>query len=386
MVSQTSSSTAPILIVDDYPGNLFALEAVLKPLGHELVFAASGDEALRRVLEREFAVILLDAQMPGLDGFQTAALIKQHRARKHIPIIFLTAFDKAGEHATRGYEYGVDYLVKPFDPHILKCKVAVFVELFAQREQIRRQAEQLDAERLARAAAEAEAKAREDILAVVSHDLGNPMTAIAMNAMHLARRSAAAGDVGAQTQAETIVRTVNRMEKLVSSLLDASRIEAGRLVLDSKLHTLSEMIAPLVDALASGAAQRSQTLTCTLPDGEIRIVCDRERIDQVVSNLLGNAMKFTPNGGNITLKVTTQEHGVLFGVSDTGPGILPQDIPHIFDRYWQAAGQGRKGLGLGLAIAKGFVQAHGGHIWVESQVGKGSTFFFTLPIAPWAPR
>lgn len=108
-----------ILTVDDHHGNLVALEAVLRPLGHELVCAPSGEEALRHVLSREFAVILLDVQMPGLDGFQTAAPIKQHRARRHIPIIFLTAFDKTGARAVQGYEYGVDDLVKPFDPHIL---------------------------------------------------------------------------------------------------------------------------------------------------------------------------------------------------------------------------------------------------------------------------
>jgi signal transduction histidine kinase len=387
MAPQNSSLAAAILLVDDHPGNLFALEAVLKPLGHELVSVSSGEEALRRVLEREFAVILLDVQMPGLDGFQTAALMKQHRARRHIPIIFLTAFDKTGARAIRGYEYGVDYLVKPFDPHILKSKVSVFVELFLQKEQIRRQADLLNAERVARAAAEAGSRAREDVLAVVSHDLGNPMTAIAMNAMQLSRRAAAAHDETAKAQADAIVRGVNRMERLVSSLLDASRIEAGRLVLDRKASDLSDVIGSIIDAFAAAVAEKEQTLTFELPERMLQVVCDRERVDQVLSNLLANAVKFTPSGGTIALTVETRSPNLLFAVADSGPGIPPEDIPHIFDRYWQANGQERRGLGLGLAIANGVVQAHGGRIWVESQVGKGSTFLFTLPMSSsFSPR
>jgi signal transduction histidine kinase len=381
MTFQQPSITAAILLVDDHPGNLIALDAVLKPLGHELVSVSSGEEALRRVLAREFAVILLDVQMPGMDGFQTAALIKQHHARRHIPIIFLTAFDKAGARAFRGYEYGVDYLVKPFDSHILKSKVSVFVELFVQKEQIRQQAEALQAERVARAAAEVEAKTREEVLAIVSHDLGNPMTAIAMNAMQLVRRAAAAGDSTAQTQAEAIVRSVNRMDRLVSSLLDVSRIEAGRLTLDRQSYDLAQIVNPVMDAFAPVATEKSIKLVPALPPRPLAIACDRDRIDQVLSNLVANSVKFTPEGGTVTLTVEVRPPDLVFTVSDTGEGIAESDLPHIFDRYWQAAGQERRGLGLGLAIAKGVVQAHGGQIAVESVVGRGSTFSFTLPMS-----
>jgi signal transduction histidine kinase len=381
MTSSLPSIIAPILLVDDHPGNLIALEAVLGPLGHELISVPSGDEALRQVLAREFAVILLDVQMPGMDGFQTAALIKQHRARRHIPIIFLTAFDKSGERAVHGYEYGVDYLVKPFDSHILKSKVSVFVELYLQKEQIRRQGEELQAERVARAAAEAEAKTREEVMAVVSHDLGNPMTAVAMNAMQLIRRAAAAGDASAQTLAESIVRSVNRMDRLVCSLLDVSRIEAGRLILDKKAHELTQIVHPIIDAFAAISAEKALTLASQVPERPLPIVCDRDRVDQVLSNLIANSVKFAPEGSTITLAVEAQPNELVFSVADSGPGIAAQDQPHIFDRYWRAAGQERRGLGLGLAIAKGIVQAHAGRIWVESSPGHGSTFFFTLPIA-----
>jgi signal transduction histidine kinase len=380
MTAQQPSPGASILLVDDHGGNLVALEAVLRPLGHELVCVSSGEEALRHVLGREFAVILLDVQMPGLDGFQTAALIKQHRARRHIPIIFLTAHDKTGSSAGHGYQYGVDYLVKPFDSHVLKSKVAVFVELFLQKEQIRRQADLLHAEREARVAAEAEAKAREEVLAIVSHDLGNPMTAVAMNAMQLVRRAAAAGDATSQTQAEAIVRAVNRMDRLVCSLLDVSRIEAGRLTLERKPHDLGHIVGPVIDAFATATAEQSQTLAFEPPPETVVVVCDRDRIDQVLSNLLANAVKFSGKGGRITLKVEVRPPDVMFSVSDDGPGIAEGDIPHIFDRYWQAGGHERKGLGLGLAIAEGIVEAHGGRIWVDSRPGQGTTFSFTIPV------
>jgi signal transduction histidine kinase len=371
---------APILMVDDLPANLLALSAVLEPLGHELVCARSGAEGLRLALGREFAVILMDVQMPTIDGFQTTRLIKDHPKIRHVPIIFLTALDQDTSYILRGYEFGaVDYLVKPFRPEILRSKVSVFVELFLRREQIRRQAELLHAEQLARAEAEAKITAREEILAIVSHDLRNPISAALTTTEYFRRRAKLVGDGGVQHQTEILLRALDRMDRLVKNLLDASRIEADRLHVDKQRHNVVDVLSQAMDVLVPVAAEKSQQLSCSAPDAALSISCDRDRIYQVLSNLVGNAIKFSPEGSTIQLVVVARDAEIEFQVSDAGPGVSPADLPQIFDRYWQAAGETRRGLGLGLAIAKGIVQAHGGRIWADSQLGVGSTFHFTLP-------
>src|SRR5215471_12043255 len=161
MPNHHSGASAAILLIDDLPANLLALRAVLEPLGHELVCARSGTEAVRLALEREFAVILMDVRMPGLDGFQTTRLIKNHPQLRHVPIIFLTAQTEDSSFIFRGYEHGaVDYLVKPFEPTILRSKISVFVEVFLRREQVHAQTEILQTERMTRIEAEAKMATR----------------------------------------------------------------------------------------------------------------------------------------------------------------------------------------------------------------------------------
>jgi signal transduction histidine kinase len=380
MPHRRSGESAAILMVDDIPANLLALTAILEPLGHELVCAHSGAEAVDLALQREFALILMDVQMPMLDGFQTTRLIKRHPEARHVPVIFLTAINRDAAHTFRGYEYGaVDYLVKPFDPGILRSKVAVFIELFLRREQIRKQAELLQTERVARAAAEAKIAAREEMLAIVSHDLGNPITAAITGSELIQRWSQANGYEKVRQHADLVHRALERMHRLVNDLLDASRIEAGRLRIERQPHDVVDIVNQAVDLLVPIAAARSQKVNCALPDAGLTVLCDRHRIHQVLSNLGGNAIKFAPAESNIAVALITRDNEVECSVRDSGPGIRAADIPHIFDRYWQAAGQERRGLGLGLAIAKKIVEAHGGRIWVASQRGEGSTFYFTLP-------
>ena len=292
----------------------------------------------------------------------------------------MPAINRDAAHTFRGYEYGaVDYLVKPFDPGILRSKVAVFIELFLRREQIRKQAELLQAERIARAAAEAKIAAREEMLAIVSHDLGNPITAAASGTELIKRWSRANGHEIVGQHADLVHRALERMTRLVNDLLDASRIEAGRLRIDRQPHDVADIVNQAVDLLVPIAAARSQKVTCTLLDAGLTVLCDRHRIHQVLSNLGGNAIKFAPPESNIAVALIARDDEVECSVHDSGPGIRRADIPHIFDRYWQAAGQERRGLGLGLAIAQKIVQAHGGRIWAASQPGEGSTFYFTLP-------
>jgi PAS domain S-box-containing protein len=228
--------------------------------------------------------------------------------------------------------------------------------------------------------AQAAIRARDDVLAVVSHDLGNPIAAIRVGTSIL-QKQLGTGDMNsaAERQVENIRASALQMERLVLDLLDIKRIEAGFL----SLNTEALAVADLLAAAGEVAAASGSTLTFSSEafDREVHVLADRDRIRQVFANLLGNAARFTPQGGAISIGAELKESAVEFRVRDTGMGIPPEDLRHIFDRFWQARRSGRQGIGLGLAIVKGIVDAHGGRVRVESVPGAGSTFYFTLPVA-----
>lgn len=228
--------------------------------------------------------------------------------------------------------------------------------------------------------AQAAIRARDDVLAVVSHDLGNPIAAIRVGTSIL-RKQFARTDVNseAERQVENIRASALQMERLVLDLLDIKRIEAG--FLSMNIETLA--VADLLEAAGEMWAASGSTLTFSseAPDEEIYVLADRERILQVFANLLGNAAKFTPAPGEISIGAELNDDAVEFRVGDTGTGIPTEHLRHIFDRFWQVRRSGRQGIGLGLAIVKGIVDAHGGSVRVQSEPGEGSTFYFTLPVA-----
>jgi signal transduction histidine kinase len=393
----STERSASILIVDDTESNLLALEAVLGPLGCHIVRAHCGDEALKHVLFQEFAVVLIDVMMPGLDGLATAGLIKIRPASRHVPIIFLTGLETQPQSIGYAYAKGaVDYLVKPFDPDILRSKVAVFVELFLKRRELqtqtelaqRREREALENRRLyesergARAQAEVIARAREDIIAVVSHDLRNPMSAI-MASASLIKNAVAKGEThGIRRRVETIERSVARMDRIVNDLLDTAKIQSGGLSVQIKEEDIGTLLDQVGDLLRPVLAEKTQTLEVVVERTLPRAKCDKERVFQVFSNLIGNASKFSREGDKIIVEASVRAEEILFAITDHGCGISTDHQTHIFEPYWQASQQRREGLGLGLAIVKGIIEAHGSRIWVESRVAEGSRFFFTLPAAP----
>jgi signal transduction histidine kinase len=392
--AQQSGSGASVLVVDDHPPNLIAVGAILEPLGHRLVMVSSGEDALRHLLRESFALILLDVQMAGMDGLETATLIKGREQTRNIPIMFLTAVNRDAEHIFKGYRQGaVDYLLKPIEPELLRAKVTVFVDLYLQGEQIKRQAAQLvenanlyEQERQARAMAEAATRARENALAVVSHDLRNPLATIAMSAtLMLETMPDIVPNAPHRQAAAKIVRVAEQMSGLLNDLLEVSRIEAGQLPLECSPQPPEVLIGQALEIFQPLAAQRGQYMIVENEVTETLVLCDSRRISQVFSNLLGNAIKFTRQGGQITLAVRPAGGVVQFSVADNGTGIPADQLPHIFERYWKARTTDRDGVGLGLAIAKGIVEAHGGTIGVESS-GEGTTFTFTIPVARPGPR
>ncbi len=237
-------------------------------------------------------------------------------------------------------------------------------------------------ERAARSEAEAAVATREELLAIVSHDLRNPLGAIVTGTSLILERTTLYGNEGERVHklAQTILRSADWMNRLIADLLDLAQIRAGMLSVEQMPQDVAGLIRDCVEMLRPLAATKDLKLD-GMTSGGLRVRCDHERVLQILSNLVGNAIKFTSEGGSIFIEAQGTGHEARFSVRDTGQGISEEELPRIFDRFWQAQRMNRAGIGLGLSIGKGLVEAHGGRLWVESKLGAGTTFFFTLPLA-----
>jgi signal transduction histidine kinase len=233
---------------------------------------------------------------------------------------------------------------------------------------------------LARRASEA----RDSLLAIVSHDLRNPLSSNVMGASILLSSLPSGEDEAAETArqvAARIARAAGGMNRLIGDLLDVVSVEAGHLIIEKNQHGVALLVQDAIEMQQTLATAKALALTAEIREGgDLNVACDRERILQVFANLIGNAIKFTPEGGSITVRFEVRGSDVRFAVTDRGRGIPADALPHVFDRFWQAPQTARQGTGLGLSIASGIVEAHGGKIWVESEPGVSTTFFFTLPL------
>ncbi len=510
-MSPAASEKVNILLVDDQSHNLLALESILDEMGENLVKADSGRAALKALLEREFAVILLDVQMPDLDGFETANLVRQRDKSRDTPIIFLTALSRSEENVFRGYELGaVDYIFKPFHPEVLRAKVSVFVELFRKREAIKRQAQELarlsrQNELILRAAAEgifgvdlrgvttfvnpaaarmvglrsheiegaeihsllhptfpgvatcdikqcalnaalhgeyardevvetlfrsdgtsfpvelsaapmqnedgqilgsvitfrdvtekraaaqaaenerryreaeAQNRAKDNFLATLSHELRTPMTSILGWVQFL--RS---GECSMEETAEALhmIETSAQLQKrLIDDMLDVSRIVLGKFQVDLRPTHLAEVVEAAVTTARPDAAERGVRLFTHIEPVDDLVAADAGRLQQVIGNILSNAIKFTPRGRQVDLRLSRLDGNAQISIADQGEGIDPSFLPHVFERLRQADAGHRSGLGLGLAIAQHIVDLHHGEIEAESEgIGRGARFTVTLPL------
>jgi signal transduction histidine kinase len=221
-------------------------------------------------------------------------------------------------------------------------------------------------------------RARDELIAAVSHDLRSPLGTIVGTAELLSKSEAP--DEKRQRWVEALRRSADWMKRLIDDLVDIARIEAGRFTIEEKSCAVRPLLRETVDLMQPLAQQKKLRLEVQLPDREFDFPCDRDRILRVFSNLIGNAIKFTPEGGAITVKTALESGQVRFSVTNSGSGIAPEELPHVFERFWQARKTARMGAGLGLTIAQGIVEAHGGKIRAESELGRGSTFSFTLPL------
>jgi PAS domain S-box-containing protein len=501
-----------LLLVDDLPANLLALGALLDGAGYHLVEARSGEEALRRLHDEEFAVVLLDVHMPGLDGFETARRVRAQESVRHTPIIFISAYESDDFPVAEAYKLGaVDYLTKPLVPEIVRAKVAGLVELHEQARLARRQSElvrlliegirdyavylldpqgyvltwnpgaerikgytaaeiigrhfscfyppediaagkparelevartqgkyaeegwrlrgdgtrfwasvvvaamrdesgklrgfskvtrdmsdrklaeenarRLLQEQAARRAAEEADRLKDQFLAMLAHELRNPLAPI-RNALHIMRQPGANGAVVGRAQ-DMAERQVQHMARLLEDLLDVSRISQGRIELRKETVDVAELVNRTVEAVHPLVETRRHELTVTLPPEPLRVDADPTRLEQIITNLLTNACKYTDPGGKIWLSAEREGDHAVLRVRDNGIGVRPDMLPRIFDLFVQAErrlDRAQGGVGIGLTLVRRLVEMHGGTVHAASAgPGQGSEFLVRLPALDAAP-
>ena len=400
-------SVRQILVVDDVPANLWAAEAALAPLDRVIVTARSGREALERLEDQEFALVLLDVNMPGMDGYETARWIRSRERTQHLPIIFTCGQDHDESAALRAYALGaVDFLIKPVIPEVLRAKASVFVTLQDRTEQLaavrmerdfetrrrdyetaalrrERDAEHSAKQELARLnEALAEIDRRKDsFIAILAHELRNPLAPV-RSCVDLIRTEP---DKPLSPKLLGILdRQTSVLTRLVDDLLDLSRIKADKIELRPEEVDLVEVVNAALATSQPMIDERGHALVFAPPAGPIHVVVDTVRITQVICNLVNNAARYTPPGGRIVVTCSQAREAALVRVTDSGIGIPLELQDSIFKMFVQerVRSDGSGGLGLGLALARRLVEMHRGVISVSSDGrDRGSTFEIAIPLA-----
>ena len=412
-----SHPRARILIVDDLPEKLLVYRTLLEDLDAQIVEAHSGTEALKRVLEGEFAVLLLDVNMPDIDGLETANLVRRHKNGRHTPIIFITSYADEMQTA-RGYELGaVDYILSPVIAPVLRTKVRVFVDLYEARvalalsnqeletrvtertgelqrsnerlqaeiaERLRAEAERealLAREKVLRAEAEELSRLKDEFLATMSHELRTPLNAIFGWITLL--RTRRLDEATEERALETIERNARAQKRLIEDLLDVSRIVTGKVALELVTVDPRRVVEAALETMHPAAQAKGLKIVPLLDIGAGTVRGDFARLQQIVCNLLSNAIKFTDTGGQVEVCLARRNGEVEISISDSGQGIKPEFLPLVFDRFRQEDGSISRrhgGLGLGLAIVRHLVELHAGSVDAQSAgEGKGAKFIVRLP-------
>lgn len=405
-----------ILLVDDQLQRLLSYEAILGELGQHLVCARSGEEALKLLMQSEFAVILLDVNMPGMDGFETAALIHQHPRFERTPIIFVSGVNVTEFDRLKGYKLGaVDYVLVPVVPEILRSKVMVLVELYRQRAELKRLNDQLAGTNAELAHANAllkvekakeldqlnqhleaanqqllkSAQRKDEFLAILGHELRNPLASIC-NALEIIRvRQLNAPDPELVWPREVLSRQIGKLTRLVDDLLDIARITRDQIELRRGTVNLQQIADNAVESNLPILDARRQRLDVQRDADDLLADGDAIRLCQAISNLIGNAARYSPEGSAIRLELRREGAWALCRVIDRGYGIPPHMLEQIFDPFVQVRetrDTSTGGLGLGLAIVRKLIDLHGGKVSVQSEgLNRGSTFEIRLPLLTQSP-
>ncbi|MES2525431.1 MAG: hybrid sensor histidine kinase/response regulator [Bdellovibrionota bacterium] len=372
-----------ILLVDDLEENLLALKSLLSSEDADILTAKSGEAALELMLTQEFALALLDVQMPGMDGFELAEIMRSTEKTRSIPIIFVTAAGNDIQRVFQGYESGaVDFLHKPLFPKIVLSKVKVFLALEKQRKQLE---EKLIKIQETEKSLQTALKTRDEFLSICSHELNTPLTSLKMHLQIMSKREEKYGAEVAFSQ-ENVHKFLSNTEKgveriihLVNDMLDISRVSTGRLSLHVEDVDFSKLTAETIDRHMPFLSMSNCELTLKIQPN-IMVKIDRFRIEQVITNLITNAAKYASECPvQVTLK--TQDNKAVLIVADKGPGISEENQKKIFERFERVDSNATVGgLGLGLYISKEIVELHKGQIFVRSQKGQGAEFIVELPL------
>ncbi|MGN7203619.1 hybrid sensor histidine kinase/response regulator [Pedobacter sp. SAFR-022] len=366
-----------ILIVDDTPENLISLKKVLEKHDFEVDTASSGEEALRKVLRNEYVLIILDVQMPGMDGFEVAEAISGYSKAKETAIIFLSAANTETRFITKGYSSGgLDYITKPVDMSVLLLKVKTFYRIYEQsRKLIEIQTALLEEIEYRK---QAEYK-KDEFISIASHELKTPLTSV-KGYVQLLERSIDKGDVDtvkkhlhkAQTQLE-------KLNNLIADLLDISKIESGKLKFNKQNFFIGDLLKNIVEVMAQSFPDYKITVSGA---AEHCIYGDEMRIEQVIINFLTNAIKYSPGTSEVLINVREENEQIYVGVRDYGIGIAPEQQKNLFEKFYRVEETALhfQGLGIGLYISAEIIRRHGGIVGVESTLGEGSEFYFEIPL------
>ena len=364
-----------LLLVDDEPANLAALEVVLAPLDQRIVLARSGREALRYLLQDDFAAILLDVRMPGMDGFETAELVRSRPATQSTPILFVTAFPEAEQDLQRAYRIGAaDVIFKPFVPEFLRTKVGVFVDLHQQQRSIR--------ELLAQA--QDSSRAKSEFLNMAAHELRTPLAVIVgyLSMLH----DGTFGDVTPDWSrvVQILIQKGHELNQIVDGLLTAARIEAGTVPGRVVDYDLREAARQAVRKATPQAELLGAEMQLDVPDAPVFVQSDPTHLARIVDNLVNNALAYSQGRPWVRVTVRVEEDALLM-VEDRGVGIPAEMQERIFDRFVRLESPGQPlqpGTGLGLYISRELARRHGGDLEVvASEPGSGSTLALRMKLA-----
>ena len=367
-----------ILIVDDKPENLYSLKEVLELNNFEVDTAQSGEEALKKILKQDYALIILDVQMPGMDGFEVADTLSGYSKTQNTSIIFLSAVNTDKSFIKKGYASGaVDYITKPVDIDILLLKVKTFHRLYEQTQKLTKIQAALEEEIEFRKLAESK---KDEFISIASHELKTPVTSMKA---YLQLLDSVIDDADTETRRDYLKRSLTQLDKLTSlitDLLDVTKIESGKLQLNMKEFDFQEFLDNTIDVVHKIHPETNIIVETTT---HVKVFGDALRLEQVLINYLTNAIKYAPQSNEVFINAHVNSDGMLnVRVKDHGIGIPPAMQDNIFEKFYRVeeASKNFQGLGMGLYICAEIVKMHGGEVGVVSEANQGSEFYFSIPI------